>query len=107
VAADDPARIDNAIVDGANQTANECEVLRGRQATRQRRRRFQIGHQNRCRATIGVLNRPHPCEMRQVHRMGRCGKLRHPRRGLHQEANPRNVSVSVIDPKRRNRTNHL
>ena len=42
----------------AYQPPNECEIPRSRKTTRQRRRRFQIGHQHRGRATIGVLNRP-------------------------------------------------
>ena len=65
---------------------NEREIPRSRKTTRQRRRRFQIGHQNRRRATIGMLDRPHPFEMFQVHGVGRGGKLRHPRRGLDQVA---------------------
>ena len=75
-----------------------AKYRRGGETTRQRRRRFQIGHQDRGRATIGVLDGPHPFEMSQVHRLGRGGKLRHPRRGLDQVAEPRKVSVSVIDP---------
>ena len=88
VAADDPARIDDALVRGAYQTANEREVLRSRKTTRQRRRRFQVGHQDRRRATIGTLNGPHPFEMRQVRGRGRGGELRHPRRGFDHRAEP-------------------
>ena len=41
----------------AYQTANEREIPRGRKTTRERRRRFQVGHQNRRRATIGDARR--------------------------------------------------
>jgi hypothetical protein len=86
---------------------NEREIPRSRKTPRERRRRFQIGHQNRGRATIGALNRPHPFEIRPVHRLGRGGKLRHPRRGLAQAAKPRKVSVRVIDPNERRQGKHL
>ena len=69
VAADNATGIDDASVRGAYQTANEREIRRGGKTTRERRRRFQVGHQDRCRATIGVLDGPHPFEMCQVHGM--------------------------------------
>src|SRR5918994_278471 len=56
VGANDAARIDDAPVGGAYATATEREVLRGRKTTRQWRRRFQVGHQNRRRVTIWTLH---------------------------------------------------
>jgi hypothetical protein len=56
VAADDAIRIDDALVDGAYEAANEREVLRARQASRQRGRGFQISHQNRRLATVGMFD---------------------------------------------------
>ena len=74
VTADNAARVDDALVRGAYETANEREVLRGRKVACQRRRRFQVGHQNRRGATIGMLDDLHPFEMCRV-RGGRCVRV--------------------------------
>jgi hypothetical protein len=59
VAAYDATRIDDALVRGAYKTATHREELLTGQATRERRGHFQAGHENRCWATIGMLDDPH------------------------------------------------
>ena len=77
MAADDASGVDNALVRGAYEAADERKVLRGRQATRQRRGRFQVGHQNRRGAAIGMRYGLHPFEMREICGRGRCEKVGH------------------------------
>ena len=105
--ADDPARIDDASIRCAYQSATEREILRGRKMTRQRRRRFQVGHQNRGRVPIWGVNDAHPFEMRQVRSRGRSGKVRHPRQGLGQMAHTDSFSVGVVDSNRRRYTGEV
>jgi hypothetical protein len=75
VAADDAASIDDAPVSVAGEPPTEGEVLRGRETSSQRRRRFQVSHENRGGATIGTLNHAHSLEVRQVRDCGRSGEV--------------------------------
>jgi hypothetical protein len=104
VTANNAAGIDDALIRSANQTASKREILRGGQTPRQRRRRFQVGHQNRCRAPIGMLDKLHSFEMRQVSGVSRRRQMRHPCRGLDLDTKARKLSMSVIDPKHQRAT---
>ena len=87
MAADDATSIDYAVVSGSYESSTESKILGGRDTPRQRRGRFQVGHQDRRRSTIGMLNDPHPFKVVQVRSGGGPGEIGHAHRRLDEYAN--------------------
>jgi hypothetical protein len=64
--ADEPPGVDHARVGRAGDPPYEREVARGRQPPRERRRRLQVGEQDRRPPAPGARDALHPIEVPQV-----------------------------------------